>query len=200
MRRLRKKLKSNKGASLVVSLLMFLVASFVSVVIVNASLVALKRVNDDKKEAANYYAVNSAARLFTSSLKESKCTITEKQTVYENEDGQKTVEKETPVYTGEGPLGELLADLLQQASGPFHKYNRKVTVSVSDKDGTNPDLDCTITIQLEQDSYRIDADFSNGNSHIFLSAWLPAAPTPKKTVETEIKEGESLKNKKQTRE
>ena len=190
MRRIIKKLNSKEGASIVISLLMFLVASFVSVVIVNAALVAVKRVNEERAEAKSYYAVNSAARLFTTSLKESKCTVTKTEITYEGEDGITTEIK----YAGEGPLGALLEDLLKKANDPLPQNIREISVSVSDKDETNPDLDCSISVKIEKtepESYEIDADFANNNNHIFLQAWIPTPPTPNPTVVSVVENGKT---------
>ena len=53
-KRIIQKLKSEKGTSIFFGLLLFLVASVVSVVILNGAVTTIKRVESDRKAEKNY--------------------------------------------------------------------------------------------------------------------------------------------------
>ena len=71
------KLRSESGASIIIALVLFLVATMVSVTIMSTSLTAVKRVHDDKQEQQEYLALQSASKVIKSILDESTCKVTD---------------------------------------------------------------------------------------------------------------------------
>ena len=61
--KIKKKIKSQQGTSIFFGLLLFLVASMLSIVIINGAVTTVKRVASDKKIEQNYLACSSAAKL-----------------------------------------------------------------------------------------------------------------------------------------
>ena len=105
MRRITHKLKSRCGASLIIALLLFFVASMVSMLILTASLTAAKRMRDDRDREQEYLALSSAARTVKKSLESSSVTFTEEE-VYK--DGV-LFSRTLPDYPSPaGPLGGTL--------------------------------------------------------------------------------------------
>lgn len=195
------KIKDNRGASLVISLVIFLVASMVSITIVSAALTAVKRVNNDKEETAAYYAVSSAAKLFSEQLKNSSCTVIKTETTMEEEDEDgnvlKSVDERTD-YECSGPLRNVLLDIIKRTDHMIPEYDRTLEITVSDEESEYPDLTCSVILHInpaspngieeyenELDVYKMTADFECRENHIFMSAWIPNAPDPQKTVTTE---------------
>ena len=80
--RIKKKLKSNKGTSIFFGLLLFLVASILCTVMINASVTTVKRVESDKKAEQNYLTCSSAAKLLRDSI--ANIEIKKVTTVVEN--------------------------------------------------------------------------------------------------------------------
>ncbi len=70
-KRIIQKLKSEKGTSIFFGLLLFLVASVVSVVILNGAVTTIKRVESDRKAEQNYLICSSAARLLRDAIENS---------------------------------------------------------------------------------------------------------------------------------
>ena len=156
------KLNSNQGASLLIALLVFLVASMVSVVIVSASLTAVKRVRDDQDEIANQLAVNSAARLVADCITESGFTVTKTTTTLpapdENPNPSPT-SNETLSYVGAEtgpdswrvPWGQLLYRLYDPASlNPLQDTTLEITAPTSS--GTEVMPDCIVTLRMDSTS------------------------------------------------
>lgn len=70
-KRIIQKLKSEKGTSIFFGLLLFLVASVVSVVILNGAVTTIKRVESDRKAEQNYLICSSAAKLLRDAIENS---------------------------------------------------------------------------------------------------------------------------------
>ena len=76
MARIRQKLHSRSGASILLAMVLLLVAAMVSAVIISASVTAANRVSDDHVHQQQLLAVNSAARLLKKALSEASYTCT----------------------------------------------------------------------------------------------------------------------------
>jgi type II secretory pathway component PulK len=76
MARMRQKLHSRRGASILLALVLFLVASTVISVILSASLTAARRLEDDRAREQEYIAVSSAAKFFAKALERASYSIT----------------------------------------------------------------------------------------------------------------------------
>lgn len=176
MRRITQKLHSPRGASLIYALLLFLVASLISILILNASVTAAKRLADDREREQEYLALSSAARLIRTKLKSSWVKITETETL---EDGVRTGKTE-PVYTcDDGPLGETLNACVQALNGPPPAGGTLYEVLNS------PDY----TGDAESTGFEVEV--TTDKSERFPNVSVAARPEPlmylKKTVEGEIK-------------
>lgn len=73
---INKKLHSERGASFLLAIIVFLVASMVAVTIVAASMTALKRVHSDREEEQKRLALTSAAQFVREEMKKTKCVET----------------------------------------------------------------------------------------------------------------------------
>ncbi|WP_455504042.1 hypothetical protein [Blautia sp.] len=74
--KIKKKLKSQQGTSIFFGLLLFLVASILSIVIINGAVTTVKRVASDKKIEQNYLACSSAAKLLQKKIENTTITKT----------------------------------------------------------------------------------------------------------------------------
>ena len=66
--KIKRKLRSNKGTSIFFGLLLFLVASILCTIMLNASVTTVKRVESDKKAEQNYLTCSSAAKLLRDAI------------------------------------------------------------------------------------------------------------------------------------
>ena len=84
--KIKRKLRSNKGTSIFFGLLLFLVASILCTVMLNASVTTIKRVESDKKAEQNYLTCSSAAKLLRDAIAniEIKKVTTVTETVHSN--------------------------------------------------------------------------------------------------------------------
>ena len=70
-KKINRKLKSEKGASIFFGLLLFMVVSVVSVVILDGAVTAVKRVESDRQAEQNYLTCSSAAKLLRDAIENS---------------------------------------------------------------------------------------------------------------------------------
>ena len=118
MRQIRQKLHSRRGASLLFALLLFLVASMVSITILNAALTAAKRLKDDRAQEQEYLTLSSAARLVAKSLSESSVVITETRVTVDG-----TFESYQIDYAGNGDLAGVLSEGVKRLCGNYIEYD-----------------------------------------------------------------------------
>lgn len=85
MRKIKAKLNNSSGASLLFSMVLFLVVCMVSVTILTAAVTSLKRTHQNKQNLQTSLALESAAMLIRDELDGCKYTIT---TILKNEDGE----------------------------------------------------------------------------------------------------------------
>lgn len=100
------------GASMLVALLFFLIATMVSVVILTASVTTARRVADDRAHEQEGLSVGSAARVVRGMLAESSVTVTWSGTPVEGSEGSYTWSD--PVVEGSGRLGGLLSGVVDE--------------------------------------------------------------------------------------
>ena len=96
-----KKLKNERGESILMALLLLLLASVISALILTAATNAAHHLRNDRKAQQNYLTVSSAAELIRDSiLQESYTRVWEKETTYEkDEKGQVIGQKEEIALT-----------------------------------------------------------------------------------------------------
>lgn len=172
-----KKLKSNKGATVLIALVFFLLCAAAGSVLLAAGTVSSGRMADLVYQEQAYYSVSSAARMF--------------RDVIENKTfGYYILDGDYP--TGEGsepsegyvnpPSGEL-ASLLSE--GGLKIFNQSVDSGLLNEDYekelsiTAPGLDeVTCKFKMEKDTYNIVADFMcshDGKALYKIRLTIPAA-------------------------
>ena len=195
MRHLREKLNDRRGASILLAVMVMLVVSMVVAVMLNASLTATRRVNDDRVQEQNQLAADSAAILLRHSIEDSFCTIT---TVVTQVDDAAPVRYD-PTYSGGGPMGFILRTAvasLDLTSGPYH-----VDVTPDNYQGRSALPSAALDFTMERydndglgggnvDKYLISGvvSVSGGMQKIRLTAWVPTVETRVRDVTTETEE------------
>lgn len=145
-KRVNQKLKSEKGTSIFFGLLLFLVASMVSIVILNGAVTTVKRVESDRKAEQNYLTCSSAAKLLRDEIVNSQVakvkTVTEQKKSNNSVASTKTsiTWKGTSVSAGtaDGTTNEFatyfqkyLEDYSKSKdNGAVGTYTKKFTISV----------------------------------------------------------------------
>lgn len=143
-----KKLKNERGESILMALLLLLLASVISALILTAATNAAHHLRNDRKAQQNYLTVSSAAELIRDSiLQESYTRVWEKVTTYERDDkGQYVWQKEdTKLVPGQftGIMKAWLAvgiadnenEGAQYASVTGYQDTIKVDVPIKGEDG-----------------------------------------------------------------
>lgn len=143
-----KKLKNERGESILMALLLLLLASVISALILTAATNAAHHLRNDRKAQQNYLTVSSAAELIRDSiLQESYTRVWEKVTTYEkDEKGQVIGQKEEIALTQGQFTGIMKAWLAvgiadnekegaQYASVTGYQDTIKVDVPIKGEDG-----------------------------------------------------------------
>lgn len=159
-----KKLKNERGESILMALLLLLLASVISALILTAATNAAHHLRNDRKAQQNYLTVSSAAELIRDSiLQESYTRVWEKVTTYKKDDeGQYVWQKEDMKllpgqFTGimKAWLAAGIADNenkgAQYASVTGCQDTIKVDVSIEGEDG----------LQTVQAEFTMDKDTAN---------------------------------------
>lgn len=139
--KINQKLKSEKGTSIFFGLLLFLVASVVSVVILEGAVTTVKRVESDRKAEQNYLTCSSAAKLLRDEIVNSKVaqitTVTTKNNKSEVTDTKwRGVAASSDSVNGtEDLFASFLQPYIEEYSGrtgtaATGAYTKKFTVSV----------------------------------------------------------------------
>ena len=138
--KINQKLKSEKGTSIFFGLLLFLVASVVSVVILEGAVTTVKRVESDRKAEQNYLTCSSAAKLLRDEIANSK--VAQITTVTKNNKSEVTETKWRGVAASSDSINgteDLFASFLQPyieeysgrtGTAATGAYTKKFTVSV----------------------------------------------------------------------
>lgn len=159
-----KKLKNERGESILMALLLLLLASVISALILTAATNAAHHLRNDRKAQQNYLTVSSAAELIRDSiLQESYTRVWEKETTYEkDEKGQIIGQKEEIALTQGQFTGTMKAWLAagiadnenegaQYASVAGYQDTIKVDVPIEGEDG----------LQTVQAEFTMDEDTAN---------------------------------------
>lgn len=156
-KRAMKKLSSTKGTSIFFGLLLFLAASVLSTVILQASVTAVKRVESDRTAEQNYLTCSSAAKMLRDGVLNTRIikttTVTEEKST--GSSSSQTVWEQEAVQSGNLELGTLLKEYLQQlalpeAAGTGAELTRKWTVTVGTSGSENADAleDVNVTFTI----------------------------------------------------
>ena len=196
MNAVRRKIESQKGASITFALLIFLVCAVVSSVVIVAGSTSAGRMSQIAEFDQRYYAVTSAARLLKSEIDGKTLVVTYEDTTDEDGNPIKTYKA---LYQGEaGERNTILSD----ASKLLAKYLIEETDSIPSRtfsletdidDPTGPDLQCTVvetmgtnglltfkinnTNGTDTTTYRVEIVFSSNRKET-----VDAATGQKKTI------------------
>lgn len=159
-----KKLKNERGESILMALLLLLLASVISALILTAATNAAHHLRNDRKAQQNYLTVSSAAELIRDSiLQESYTRVWEKVTTYKMDDeGQYVLQKEdTKLVPGQftGIMRAWLAVGIEDNENEGARYASvagcqdtiKVDVPIEGEDG----------LQTVQAEFTMDKDTAN---------------------------------------
>ena len=160
-----KKLKNERGESILMALLLLLLASVISALILTAATNAAHHLRNDRKAQQNYLTVSSAAELIRDSiLQESYTRVWEKVTTYTKDDGTGTYgpkEEKTTLAPGQftGIMKAWLAAGIADNENEGARYASvtgcqdtiKVDVPIKGEDGLQ-------TVQVE---FTMDKDTAN---------------------------------------
>ena len=148
MRDLRNKLKTRRGASILMAMVLFLVATSVSAVIVTAVLSSMKRISAERAQQQEYLTLQSAAHLLEQCMERSYCTVTT-STHYPD-----------PAYEpGDGPMDRRLCEevayidtIYNDLADQFTSRPISVTVTPEDREGETVMGPAVLTFTLTKTS------------------------------------------------
>ncbi len=157
------KLKSKQGASLMMSLVIFMVATTIAVILYHAALVVAKQAQENETRRVDYYAVSSGTQLMTKLIKESVV----KETIEVDDITSEVVEKpEGPDIETSGRLGPVLKEMYEAANTMLiHEdgYVGEHTLTIDEiksSEGVVLVPKCSIVIKMKNrdtDKYMINA-------------------------------------------
>jgi hypothetical protein len=148
--KIRRKLNSSSGITVVFALVGFLLATMVSFAIITAALNNVSRLRGQREEQVHYLAVTSAATLLRESLEDQTVTIVQ------HRDKENTAENEPREYSGGNALAQALADAM--ISGVFE--NQVLTLSV----GTDDSLE--MKVSTTYDGWRLKMVITPSSSDV----------------------------------
>ena len=159
-----KKLKNERGESILMALLLLLLASVISALILTAATNAAHHLRNDRKAQQNYLTVSSAAELIRDSiLQESYTRVWEKVTTYTKDDAGIYVPKEEKITLAPGKFTGIMKAWLaagiedneykgaQYASVTGYRDTIKVDVPIKGED----------KLQTVQAEFTMDKDTAN---------------------------------------
>ena len=130
--RIKAKLNSRKGASIIFALMFLLLASAVTVSIIDAAVTTAKRVNDDKVHTQDYLVLKSAAELFEVELRRSPVTVVKTSTELFINDVSQGESAPEITYECTGPLCNAILPVFKNAyEGHYTSNGEKLTVHAS---------------------------------------------------------------------
>ena len=185
MNAVKRKLNSKKGASLIFALLFLMVATMVSIVILDASVTTTKRLKDDTDWEQDNLTLTSAGKLVRECLSDTTCTVT---TTTNTETGNSECE-----VTASGPLADIVSVALQNVNDRGASCSGSFTVTPDTADAFRP-VTVNYTVlpdqealeglenneQHRKDSYKISAVLTMVNSEqkLFITAYRSITQSP----------------------
>ena len=180
---MRCRLKSESGVTVLYALLIMIVATMVSVVIINAAVTSVKTMHDDLVRERETIAVGSAAKLLAKCIKESYVTVTPQKA----EDPEET---DTTEYSGYGPMGDFLTKVIQDREEGSLTHTMTVTFDSGDF--------CSFTFSINP----VDGDYSgnadeeyqirgtvtteDGTEKVYLTAYISGLAQTSTPTRTDI--------------
>ena len=146
------KLRSTQGTSIFFGILFFLIASILSIVMLNGAVTAVKNVQSDRKNEQSFLTCSSAAKTLRDLITETKVICTRQTEI--QADGQKT--EKDPNWTSDPGMGETYLIKWLQAladhSVAGSSLNKQLTIQLQSAQAEHVDpvrADITITEDRE---------------------------------------------------
>lgn len=195
----RNKIKSNRGVSVTIALILFLVAAMVSAVIISAALTSFKSVHKEIDTQQNQLAVSSAARTIGEGLRHSSVIKTEVEVWGKDKEGNVIEPSSTVTFSYTGPLGPFLAEAMKIETPETH------TMSIDSGAGAEGPDPCAFDFEIipvspkdPEEKYTmngtVELDRSNKNYENGPRIYLKAYCSYQETTATDHPQGEDEKN------
>ncbi len=189
MKGIREKLHSRRGASLIYALMLFLVASMVSITILTSAATTVSRLHDDREREQDYLTLHSAARMARKAMSGVTIRIehydyNESHGDYKTEDGVDHID--CTVEAGGDPL---LGEVMKQAAAAAYQ---DATAKASVKIGSNPGVlrDTLLSFTMKKNDaagseslgkYPVEGTLTLVDDEepriVYLSGWVPNVDT-----------------------
>ena len=156
---IKKKLRSNEGASLMVALLFFVMCATVGSIILAAATASSGRLANLRKEDQSYYAITSAADLFAEMMEDKEVVIQAKLTVDSN--GKQTPENgfaDSSINSSELLLPKVISKYVDFTAWQYEDDFPKLQPSVSSISSTD------FTIALADGSLAVTGSVTMDNA------------------------------------
>lgn len=186
-----KKLKNERGESILMALLLLLLASVISALILTAATNAAHHLRNDRKAQQNYLTVSSAAELIRDSiLQESYTRVWEKETTYEkDEKGQITGQKEEIALTQGQFTGIMKAWLAAGIADNENEGERYASVT-----GYQDTIKVDVPIEGEDGLQTVQAEFTMDENTANITVKLSLLPPDgQESTETESSAAEDCR-------
>lgn len=186
-----KKLKNERGESILMALLLLLLASVISALILTAATNAAHHLRNDRKAQQNYLTVSSAAELIRDSiLQESYTRVWEKVTTYEkDEKGQVIGQKEEIALTQGQFTGIMKAWLAAGIADNENEGERYASVT-----GYQDTIKVDVPIEGEDGLQTVQAEFTMDENTANITVKLSLLPPDgQESTETESSAAEDCR-------
>ncbi|MCR5294088.1 MAG: hypothetical protein K6E30_02780 [Lachnospiraceae bacterium] len=178
---IRRKIRSEKGASITFALFLFLVCSMVSIVVLVAATAAGGRLSGISEMDQRYYSVTSAAELFRDAIDGKSVTVTKTKTTKTTESYERTIKNGKVVAPAVTPTpapttisnvsysskidGKIISagtrtSILQDAAIALTNYNMEDNYNVDF--GVNPAPENSYKVSVNADSAAVEGILSVG--------------------------------------
>lgn len=179
-KQISKKLKSTQGTSIFFGLFFFMVASILSIVMLNGALTAVKSVASDRKAEQNFLTCSSAAKTLRDAITDT-CVVQTRKVTY---NGTGTKKNETVTWNAADIGDETALDTSSDTANDFGKNYLKKWISsraenmaagneynlqIQGPDGIGDPVNVKVTIDAEENAsgnvaYDLTAVFSTGEN------------------------------------
>lgn len=164
MQKIRRKLHSNSGASMIMALLLLLVGIVTSAVIISAAMNAALSIKEEKGQEQAYLTVSSAAELIRDELENGNSNYKKIQTdvTTTNWWGQSSTKSTTEEKVGDGVLGTVIQAAVKYLdSYPKETFHKNYTVSSGNLEDVSAELFIKKSTE-EEEKYSLTIWFSGG--------------------------------------
>lgn len=163
MQAIRRKLNSQRGASMLMALLLMLVGIMVSAVIISAATSAAVNKRSEKEQQQAYLAVSSAAELVRDDFQSLTGRYKDVTTTVTNADGTTTTTNDTIKATC--AVGDMINDIgARFIDGNTSPYTKTYTFSVDGYEDVSAEILVSVDTGSDGSSkvYNLTATFTNG--------------------------------------